>query len=614
MRPENKTVFYLTLIPAPWFCLDFLPTWFPPSLTIFFLIRIFFHFNTLILISASILGSYLALKEFGKRLTPEAAVSILNIMLASKLGQKCVNFKTHATLGLLWIGSLALFNNSIYYLLYLLAAATIISLMLKSAPDEKFKMNLNPSLSGLVPILKSLPLILILFFAFPRFRGFLPSANQQNQQSGYSKSVSNSDASNLNLSDKVAFYAETGKKINPELLYWRGRTHEATDGYNWRKASVRHSSIPVHNSPNELLTYTMKYESDFSGDIILLDHPIQILDSNLRHIRNEQSNTFKNFRDGKKFQVKASSHPMANLRSNIEGVKGKYLALPGFLPSSFKNMFKTTSKSPRDLINDFKNSLTRNGFKYSLSPGPMPTLSEFIENKSGFCGHFASLLGIYLRSNSVPSRLVSGFQGGTYNPSGGFYTIRNKDAHVWVEYHDGESWRRVDPTSFVSPERITLGVQGLGGQQASKSTGIFSQGLLEAQAWIENLNFRLALFFDNYNREAQEILAKDFSLTLKDFYRISFALLVLTITFLFFSFRHKNKGMSKEDILFKRFEKKLLKKGLSITKDMSELEIIELCKKEGLPSSYEDFLTSYRQIKYMNQRADKEIINKFKSL
>lgn len=614
MRPENKTIFYLSLMPAPWFCLDFLPSWFAPASTLFLSARIFLHFNTIFFFLASLVGSYFALKEFGKRLTPEAAVSILNIMLASKIGQRCLNFRTHASLGFLWIGSLALFNNSIYYLTYLLISTTLISMMFRRKPEERFTIDFKPKFSSLIPILKGLPLIIVLFFAFPRFRGFLPSANQQNQKSGYSKTVSNSDASNLNLSDKVAFYAQTEKKINPELLYWRGRTHEVTDGYNWRGGKVNHSSIPIHNSPKDILTYTLKYESDFNNDIILLDHPLRLVDSNLRYIRNEQSNTFINFRDGKKFQVKAVSHPSAKLRSNIDKVRKSYLSLPGFLPSSFKEMFNTTSQTPEELIKDFQLALSTNGFSYSLSPGFMPTLNDFIQKKSGFCGHFASLLGIYLRVNNVPSRLVSGFQGGVYNPSGGFYTIKNKDAHVWVEYHDGEYWKRVDPTSFVSPERISQGVQAIGALGGQKTAGFFTQRLLDAQAWIENLNFRLSLFFDNYNKEAQKLLAEKISLKLKDFYVLSFILICLLMGYIFYSFKSKNKALSPEDILFKRFEKKLKTKGIVLTPNMTEVEILKLCQQENVPPTYLEFIRNYRNIKYKGEDLHKELNEKYKAL
>ena len=45
---------------------------------------------------------------------------------------------------------------------------------------------------------------------------------------------------------------------------------------------------------------------------------------------------------------------------------------------------------------------------------------------------------------------------------GNYVEFRQYDAHAWTEvWIDGEGWRRVDPTVWVSPERITSGAQSL---------------------------------------------------------------------------------------------------------------------------------------------------------
>ncbi|MCO4754379.1 MAG: DUF3488 domain-containing protein, partial [Bacteriovoracaceae bacterium] len=578
MRPKNRSVLYLTLIPAPWFCLDFLPPWFAPLFSIYFLLRIFISIPTLILVPGSIGLSYLAFKESNFRLAPEAAISILNIMLASKFGQKSSSFRTQVILGFLWIGSLALFNNNLYYLLYILGSGIILTGLIKLKEEQRFRFRTASPLDILKSVGRALPLVLILFFAFPRFRGFLPTANTETQQSGYSKSVNNSNASSLSLSDKTAFYAQTDKELSPEVLYWRGRTHETTDGYNWRKARLAHSSLPVHSAPNKLVEYQLKYEQDFGGDMVLMDTPIKIQESNLRYYRNNQSNTFKSYSVGKKAQINAVSHPTATLRSKLGSSKKTYLKLPGFMPKSFRDLFDPVeTKDVEALIDGFRSVLQGSGFKYSLTPGPMPTLSDFINKRVGFCGHYASLLGTFLRYKGVPSRLVSGFQGGVYNPSGGFYTIKNKDAHVWVEYHDGEFWKRVDPTGFVSPERINAGVQGLNQDSEWMKTNRFYSSFLQARAVFENINYKLALFFDNYDKEAQKLLAASLSLELKAFYYASALLLIVTCIFFYLSIKGRRIKRNEEDIYFERFVKKLKKKKVMVDESMNEQVIINRC-------------------------------------
>ncbi len=64
-----------------------------------------------------------------------------------------------------------------------------------------------------------------------------------------------------------------------------------------------------------------------------------------------------------------------------------------------------------------------------------------------------------LRAAGIPARIVIGYQGGEFNPAGNYLTVRQLDAHAWVEYWvAGRGWVSVDPTFQVAPERIELGL------------------------------------------------------------------------------------------------------------------------------------------------------------
>jgi hypothetical protein len=66
-----------------------------------------------------------------------------------------------------------------------------------------------------------------------------------------------------------------------------------------------------------------------------------------------------------------------------------------------------------------------------------------------------------LRAVGIPSRVVIGYQGGEYNSITETYTVRQFDAHAWVEYWvSGSGWVRLDPTASVAPSRISMGMQG----------------------------------------------------------------------------------------------------------------------------------------------------------
>jgi transglutaminase-like putative cysteine protease len=98
-------------------------------------------------------------------------------------------------------------------------------------------------------------------------------------------------------------------------------------------------------------------------------------------------------------------------------------------------------------------------YKYSLElpavKNQQPLEAFLFDQKRGHCEYFASAMAILLRSVDIPARNVTGFVGGRYNPYGGYYALRQGDAHSWVEaYIDGRGWVTYDPTP---PLRAELG-------------------------------------------------------------------------------------------------------------------------------------------------------------
>ncbi|MFQ5464677.1 MAG: DUF3488 and DUF4129 domain-containing transglutaminase family protein [Thermodesulfobacteriota bacterium] len=109
----------------------------------------------------------------------------------------------------------------------------------------------------------------------------------------------------------------------------------------------------------------------------------------------------------------------------------------------------------------------RTNFEYSLDPGGRegrdPITQFLFETKKGYCEHYATTLAVMLRLVGVPSRIVTGFVPGEWNDFGGYFVVRQQDAHSWVEaYIDGTGWVTFDPTpdpglvGAYRPSRITL--------------------------------------------------------------------------------------------------------------------------------------------------------------
>jgi hypothetical protein len=95
--------------------------------------------------------------------------------------------------------------------------------------------------------------------------------------------------------------------------------------------------------------------------------------------------------------------------------------------------------------------LKNGNYTYSLVQpdiGKSWPLEAFLfDQKRGHCEYYSSAMAIMLRSLGVPTRNVTGFVGGQYNPYGGYYALRQGDAHSWVEvYLQGRGWVTFDPT------------------------------------------------------------------------------------------------------------------------------------------------------------------------
>jgi len=90
-------------------------------------------------------------------------------------------------------------------------------------------------------------------------------------------------------------------------------------------------------------------------------------------------------------------------------------------------------------------------FTYTVSLRPrtdVEPLEDFLfVSRAGNCEYFAAALAVMLRSVGVPARVIGGFQRGEWNPYGGYFMVRNRDAHSWVEAHiDGAGWMTFDPS------------------------------------------------------------------------------------------------------------------------------------------------------------------------
>jgi hypothetical protein len=94
---------------------------------------------------------------------------------------------------------------------------------------------------------------------------------------------------------------------------------------------------------------------------------------------------------------------------------------------------------------------------YTLTAPAVPTGDDAADfflftSKRGYCDLFSTAFAIMARSVGVPTRFVTGYAGGEYDPDLGRYVLRESDGHAWVEvYQPPFGWVAVDPTPGGGP-------------------------------------------------------------------------------------------------------------------------------------------------------------------
>jgi transglutaminase-like putative cysteine protease len=111
------------------------------------------------------------------------------------------------------------------------------------------------------------------------------------------------------------------------------------------------------------------------------------------------------------------------------------------------------------LVRKICSFLSSGRFQYTLNRPELPKKSDpikdfLLDSHQGHCEYFASAMTLMCQSVGIPARLVSGYAGGEYNPVGGFWVMRRKDAHAWVEvFLPGRAWTAFDPSPALQTRR-----------------------------------------------------------------------------------------------------------------------------------------------------------------
>ncbi|HSD39712.1 MAG TPA: DUF3488 and transglutaminase-like domain-containing protein [Rhodocyclaceae bacterium] len=349
---------------------------------------------------------------------------------------------------------------------------------------------------------QGVPLMLAMFVLFPRVDGPLWGLpiDADSGKTGLSDHMTMGSISNLIPSGEIAFRASfQGEIPRPADRYWRGPVLTRFDGTDWKQISSFPAARPFPQPAGRAWQYTMTMEAHDQRWLLALDFPTA--SESGRFTADMALATTQPVRKRMRYTLQSSP----DLMLGMDELQWRLQAATE-LPASFNPRTvaegKQISASVPDAADRVKAAISfmqKSRLQYTLSPPSLgrDSIDDFLfTTRSGFCEHFAAAFVVLMRATGVPARVVTGYQGGEYNPVDSTLVIRQSDAHAWAEVWIADrGWVRVDPTAASFPTRIADGVAG-----SLPESDVLPMSVRNNVAWLRTLRYRWEALGNTWNQ------------------------------------------------------------------------------------------------------------------
>jgi protein-glutamine gamma-glutamyltransferase len=377
----------------------------------------------------------------------------------------------------------ASFSFFVFLLLFLvLGVATFASSEIRQSqkrglsPARISGAGVTPRLIGLV-LAVSLAILAItggLFFFLPRTAraAFQHLVSQRYHLVGFSNRVALGQIGEVKQENVPVMHVKMGRPEDRGLaLKWRGATLAEFDGRVWFNRYARGETLRpngakllrLDDSPGaprgRYVMYSV-YLNDLAQDALFFAGNPQYLRIDSLVLRSPNGNYSVPAPDARTVSYEVYSFleaPAASIDPALVdplplSVRQAYLQLPHLdprIPELSKNIVGSELSPLRRARSVEKYLRTHYGYTLELPrKEPDDPLAFFLFHRlKGHCEYFASAMAVMLRTLGIPSRVVTGFQSGVYNPISGSQLVRSSDAHSWVEaWLPDRGWATFDPT------------------------------------------------------------------------------------------------------------------------------------------------------------------------
>lgn len=437
-------------------------------------------------------------------------VSVLKLMESRNRRDVQVLFLLHL---LLFLAAM-MYAQGMLLFFYLLASLgfSVWVLMLATVREQALMATLRFSMV-LKMLALALPFTVLLFFFVPRMSPMWGGLTQQSASvTGLSGEMKMGDLASLAKSNEISFRVKFHEQSpKPSELYWRGPVLWHFDGMNWtQRAQDAYQSALLEYDKASVVSYSLLPVKEgmrwLTGLDVVINPPRWV-----RFGSAAQMVIPEGARQPAKYELKAAlSYRLGGQSALRERDRADALHLPASyaMPKTqafAKALWNDNGQTAEGFADGFFNYVRQNPFYYSLEPvagmGDVDTFLFGDNGRMGFCEHYANAFTLAARAAGIPARVVTGYQGGTFNPMSGEWVVREENAHAWTElWIDGRGWVRYDPTAAVAPNRILdarLDADSLTGEDTRSLLTRWSEKVATI-AWLRNAIDASQSFWQNW--------------------------------------------------------------------------------------------------------------------
>lgn len=290
---------------------------------------------------------------------------------------------------------------------------------------------------------------------------------------GFSENVTLGEIGSLKQDDGLVMRVRVDDSPAASGLRWRGIALDEFTGRSWKKSPEARTAdqrtsergffqLATPEAVHRLTTQTVFLEP-IESPVLFAAPKLVGLQGDFPYIRIDAEGSVQSRRhEFERLIYKAISDtaepPAPVLRNDLRRYSAqfdRYLQLPDNLDPRIARLatamiLEAQALNRYDAAKAIESSLQRN-YGYSLqmkASGPDP-LADFLFNiKAGHCEYFSTAMVVLLRTHGIAARVVNGFLPGEYNEAANAFTVRQSDAHSWVEVYfpESRSWITFDPT------------------------------------------------------------------------------------------------------------------------------------------------------------------------